>query len=88
MNTTTAHFDGVTYDPALDHTRLTKQLGRVYEALRDGNWHSLAAISKGTGDPEASVSARLRDLRKHKFGNHPVEATRLTGGLWLYRLNI
>jgi hypothetical protein len=28
-----AHFDGDTYDPARDHTRLKRQLGRVFEAV-------------------------------------------------------
>lgn len=80
------HFDGVTYDPALDHNRLTKQLGRVWQAMSDGKWRTLHQLAKAADAPEASVSARLRDLRKPKFGGHDVEHRRTDGGLWYYRM--
>ena len=86
-------FDGVTYDPALDHRRLTSQLGRVYRALHGPSgyclWRTLGEISATTGDPEASISARLRDLRKDKFGAHIVQGRRrgdVKNGHWEYRL--
>jgi len=66
----TAEFDGATYDPAFDHARLEKQLGRVYAAMSDRAWRTLTEISSLTGDPESSISARLRDLRKPKFGGY------------------
>jgi len=81
-----AHFDGVTYDPALDKDRLKRQIGKVYEYMRDGLWHSLADIGRAVDAPEASVSARLRDLRKAKFGGHTVERRRFEFGMWKYRL--
>jgi biotin operon repressor len=80
------HFDGVTYDPKRDHSRLHKQLTAVLEAMADGKWHTLARLSEQTGAPEASVSARIRDLRKEKFGGHKVERKRVDGGLFFYRL--
>jgi hypothetical protein len=50
---------------------------------------TLQDIARETGDPEASISARLRDLRKPQFGGHTVERIR-TGegkrGLFLYRV--
>lgn len=79
-------FDGVTYDPALDHERLTRQLGRVWSVLSDGNWWTLREISAGSAAPEASVSARLRDLRKPKFGGYEIESRRNEGGTWEYRM--
>lgn len=86
-------FDGVTYDPSLDHRRLTIQLGRVYRALLGPAgyclWKTLGEISATTGDPEASISARLRDLRKNKFGAHIIEGRRRgdpNSGHWEYRL--
>lgn len=84
-------FDGETYLRALDHERLAAQLLRVGHIVADGKWHTLRELSSRTGDPEASVSARLRDLRKRKFGGFTVERERLPGkdgksGLWRYRL--
>jgi len=84
---TVAHFDGVTYDPARDHDRLGKQLGRTYAALSDANWHTLPELSRITGDPEASISARIRDLRKDKFDGHIVERRYVRRGLWEYRMD-
>jgi hypothetical protein len=52
----------------------------------DGKWRTLADISAVTGDPEASVSARLRDLRKVKFGGLSVQRRYAGGGLWQYRV--
>lgn len=79
-------FDGETYRRALDHERLGAQLLRVGTFMAEGDWRTLRDIGTATGDPEASVSARLRDLRKRKFGGHTVERERLAGGLYRYRL--
>src|SRR4051794_27741964 len=35
---TAPRFDGPSYDPAIDQARLTKQLGRVFDAVYDGAW--------------------------------------------------
>jgi hypothetical protein len=43
-------------------------------------------ISKSTGDPEASVSAQLRHLRKRRFGEHLVERRYCGDGLYEYKL--
>ncbi len=90
-------FDGKTYDPALDEKRLKRQLGRVYEVMRDGQWRSLAELRTETcwhrevgEDTEASLSARLRDLRKDRFGGYVVEHRRRgdpKSGLFEYRLD-
>ena len=74
---TAPDFDGVTYDPARDKARLTRQLGRVYEVVRHGDGHTLASIASITGAPEGSVSARLRDLRKEKFGSYDIRRKRV-----------
>lgn len=81
------HFSGSTYSPALDGARLAKQLDRVRDLMCDGQWRTLAAIESATGSPQASVSARLRDLRKPRFGGLTVERRRVaSGGLWEYRI--
>lgn len=80
-------FDGHTYDEDRDRERLSTLLGRVYEAMHDTDWWTLAELARHTGGSEASVSARLRDLRKPRFGGHTVQRTRtLLGGLYHYRL--
>lgn len=78
--------DGATYDHARDGRRLTCQHNRVLCFMRDGQWHTLDAIAGATGDPPASVSARIRDLRKERFGAYLVERRYIARGLWEYRL--
>ena len=84
----TAHHDGATYDAQLDKVRLNKQQQRIFEVMRDGNFRSLETIADMTGDPEASISARLRDFRKAKFGAFRVERRRGKNGLHFYQLNL
>lgn len=67
--------------------RLGAQAASVYNLMLDGQWRSLRDISTATGFPEASISARLRDLRKPEFGGCQVERKNLGGGLWEYRLS-
>jgi hypothetical protein len=78
--------DGKTYDHERDGRRLSKQHNRVFAAMKDGAWRTLGALSAATGDPEASVSARLRDLRKERFGGHGVDRRHAGNGLFEYRL--
>jgi hypothetical protein len=78
--------DGATFAEE-DRKRLNKQALRVYAVMRDEQYHSLQTIAERTGDPEASISARLRDLRKAKFGGHSVMRRRIPEtGVWMYRL--
>jgi len=86
MQSPTFDFDGPTYDDTRDGDRLRAQLLRVRALMRDHQWRTLAEIAAATNDPEASVSARLRDLRKPKFGGWHVERQYLHDGLWQYRL--
>jgi hypothetical protein len=81
-------FDGETFDPALDGPRLTKQIARIFNLMADGRWRTLQEISEITGAPTPSVSTRLRDFRKDRFGGFTVEKRRRTadGGTYEYRL--
>lgn len=81
-----AHFDGATYDPEKDFRRLDSQLGRVYRLMRDGKWRTLREIAMLVNGSEAGVSARLRDLRKPKFGGYTLQSKRRFDSLWIYRL--
>ncbi len=91
-------FDGVTYDPALDKDRLSKQLGRVWSVMKDGEWRTIHEIrsrvsgyyvkGKLASDTESAISARLRDFRKKEFGSYILERRRCHeyAGRYEYRL--
>ena len=82
-------FDGDTYDRAKDYRRLDTQMGRVYRFVCDGAWYTLDEIKAVCGGTDSSISARLRDFRKEKFGSYTMESRRKTGappGTWEYRV--
>ena len=78
--------DGTTFTPDRDGDRLNRQMRLVYSAIRDERWHTLEEISQATGQPEASISARIRDFRKDRFGGHTVNRRYIRKGLWEYQL--
>jgi len=102
MNTTThdqsialpvnPRFDGADYQPDRDDKRLTGQLYRVFEATRDGRWRTLDQIVARIAnlfeveDPEPSISAQLRHLRKERFGGHTVNKRHVGNGLYEYQV--
>ncbi len=81
-------FDGGTYNDRKDRTRLKSQLDRVFYLMKDGKYRTLDEIQGEVGGSVPAVSARLRDLRKKKFGGFIVERKRRIGqnGLFEYRL--
>lgn len=82
-------FDGATYAPEFDQSRLTGQMLRVYDILKLENWETLDEIAATTGDPQQSISARIRDLRKPRFGSHTIDRRRRgdpKNGLFEYRM--
>jgi len=78
--------DGRTYEHPQDHARLSRQRERVWDLMMDGRWRTLGEIASETDHPEASVSARLRDFRKPRFGGHAVERRRRGPGTFEYRV--
>ena len=80
-------FDGSTYEPQRDYVRLSGQLYSVKAILSDRQWHTLTEIAQRINGSEAGVSARIRDLRKPKFGSHTIERQHLEHGLWRYRMS-
>ena len=78
--------DGLTYDHGRDYERLNTQQRVVYDVMRDGAWYTPEQLEEFTGYGWASISARLRDLRKPQFGGHVVEREGMGGGLFRYRL--
>lgn len=69
-------FAGETYEQPNDQKRLTKQYDLVFALMGDGVWRTLREISGVLNIPEASASARLRDMRKEENGSHRVERRR------------
>lgn len=82
-------FDGSNYDATLDHDRLKGQIRRVLDCMLSGTWRTLGEIEEITGDPQASISAQLRHLRKERFGAFILDKRRRgepENGLWEYRI--
>ena len=91
MTQSTLCFDGDTFDSGFDGVRLTGQILRIYNFMKNGNWNTLGDIETETGDPQASISAQLRHLRKVRFGKNTVEKRRKgskKSGLYEYRLKV
>lgn len=72
LDITFADFNGPDYNPQYDKVRLTGQILRVFNCMKDGKWRTFKEIKNITGDPEPSISAQLRHLRKFKFGMHTI----------------
>lgn len=83
-------FDGHTYIADHDCVRLTGQWERVFGVMQHGEWLTLHEITRRVGrGSEAGVSARIRDLRKRRFGGYTVERRRRgdpKAGVHEYRL--
>ena len=88
LEQTELRFDGPAYVHERDAPRLSKQILRVWDCMSDGQWRTLSEIAKITGDPEPSVSAQLRHLRKPRFGQHKVERRYIKNGLFEYKLTV
>lgn len=76
---------------APDRARASVQRTAVWEFIKSGDWFTLKEIHDAIDHPEASISARLRDFRKVKYGGHNIHRRRRNGegtGTWEYRLGI
>lgn len=66
-------FNGSDYIHKTDSPRLSDQHLRVRNLMSDHAWRTLKEISRAIDDPEASISAQLRHLRKKRFGSFVIE---------------
>jgi hypothetical protein len=78
-------FDGY-YVTAADDGRLLNQLERIFYLMRDGEARTVEQIHRIVGGTQTGVSARLRDLRKAKFGGYDIATLDHGGGHFTYRL--
>jgi len=83
---TDAVFDGRTFDGERDGERLSRALDRVRDLMRDGQWRTIAEVANLCGCSQSGAAARLRDLRKRKFGRHKVPRRQVRPGLFEYRV--
>lgn len=81
-------FDGATYVPEQDQARLSTQLLTVRRVMfrHLNEYLTPDQLEALTGYRWASISARLRDLRKSKFGGFDIERQSRGKGQWAYRL--
>lgn len=79
-------FDGADYNHKRDSVRLSSQLERIFNLMKDGRFRSLKDISQIVGAGEASVSANLRNSRKERFGGHTLNRKSLGNGFNLYQI--
>lgn len=88
MSQSELRFDGADYTPERDNVRLKGQMLRIWDVMKDGQWRTLQEIANLTSDPQASISAQLRHLRKKRFGAHEIEREYIINGIYRYRLII
>lgn len=84
-------FDGATYEAELDGAALSSLMDRVFHIMLRGAWVTTSKLVKQVGSDAASVSARIRDLRKPQFGAYRVEARRHPDKerrVWQYRMKL
>lgn len=63
-----------------------KQVEQVKKLMSDGDWWTLAEISKVLKQPTQSISARIRDLRKKEFGSFFVVKRHLVNNIYEYKI--
>jgi hypothetical protein len=70
-----------------DTPRLSSQLEAVRAVFSDGKWHQLTELAGAAKCSTQSASARLRDMRKSRFGGFTVERRRISGtAVFEYRI--
>ncbi len=74
-------FLGSSFVPERDESRLRGQLKAVHDVMQDGRKRTLRQLADDAGCPEASASARFRDLVRLGY---PMMKENLGSGTWTY----
>lgn len=72
-----------------EETRINNQRGRVRQWLyaNVGRWVLVEEFTfKKRGEGSAAITARIRDMRKARFGSHEIKCRRREAGLYEYKL--
>jgi hypothetical protein len=69
-----------------DRKRLKSQRSGVWNILRDHRWHPLTIFKQKVKGSDSSITARIRDARKKKYGGHIIQCARDAAGVYRYRL--
>lgn len=54
--------------------------------MADGGWWSIPAMAAALGCSQTGASARIRDLRKERYGCHTIVKRLRPGGYFEYRM--
>lgn len=76
---------GQTINLTDDLERLSAQMRRVYDVMKDGERRGLEKLGRDAQCPPASASARFRDL---KALGYPMKKQNLGGGRWVYWMEV
>ena len=78
------------YTPDLaTHQRIESQRAEVGRLMRDGKWRTVPEIAEALRYPPASIpaiGARVRDMRKPKYGAHTVDRNERKPWLFEFRV--
>ena len=77
---------GKNFSRARDGERLARQTRAVWNVMRVMGWRTLPELASVLDEPQQSISARLRDLRKPRFGGWDVQRQYEGNGVWAYRV--
>ena len=73
-----------------DFRRMDTQRSRLEWILTNhpGKWWTLRELGHMAVASETGISARLRDMRKDKYGGYDIQAENTGKGLWRYRIAV
>jgi hypothetical protein len=78
-------FDGQSARP-IDTPRLAGQMLAVYRLMENGEYWTLSDLAGKVGGLETSISSRIRDMRKARWGSRKIETRYIGNGVRQYRL--
>ena len=79
-------FDGDDYVANRDNTRLTNQIDKVRMYMENAGYLTVKQIAADLKQPEPSVSAQIRNLRKDRFGARTVNREYRGNGCYAFKL--
>ena len=72
--------------PFVHRPSLAAQRERVASIMRRGDWVTLDDLAAAIDAPVQSISARVRDLRKPRYGSYTIARRHLGRRVFAYRM--